>query len=216
MNRDDRKLWASARTLDDLCELTAMWLEGAIASQPGYAANCGPDDETLPLVPVLVALNRAGVMTTGSQPGLDVVAADGSRWKQRAAVEFYFRAHDPAVLRLTRVARWAGLITVAHLPSSLPRWRYRYDQAVTVTRTDGCDPQCPTRHEDGCDWTWFGTQVPRRHIRSPHLGYGICHRDAVKAVCSAWQVTLIYPAWGREDSPLWALLADFAGLAVST
>lgn len=215
MNRADRKLWNSARTLDDLCELTAMWLEGDLASQPGYAANCGPDDETLPLVPLLASLNRAGIMTTGSQPAFDGQDADGAHWKQRAAVEFYFRAQDPCVLRLTRTAREAGLLAIAFPPSSLPRWRYNYDSAVAVTRTTACDPDCPTRHPDGCDWTWFGTQVPRRHLRSPHLGYGICHRDAAKALCSAWQVTLIDPEWGRTESPLWTCLAGFAALEVA-
>jgi hypothetical protein len=31
MNRADRKLWAQARTLADLGELTAQWLEGRAA-----------------------------------------------------------------------------------------------------------------------------------------------------------------------------------------
>ena len=51
MNRADRKLWAAARTLADLGELTARWLEGRIASQPGYAANYGPDQRRSPWCP---------------------------------------------------------------------------------------------------------------------------------------------------------------------
>ena len=45
MSRDtgesDLAAWRSARTLADLGELTARWLEGTVASVPGY---CGPPD----------------------------------------------------------------------------------------------------------------------------------------------------------------------------
>ena len=51
MNRSDRKLWAQTRTLADLGELTAQWLEGRIASVPGYCGS--PADETASLAPVL-------------------------------------------------------------------------------------------------------------------------------------------------------------------
>jgi len=203
MSKADREKWAAARTLADLGELTAQWLEGRIASQPSYYG--GPDSETAPLVPVLAKLNRAGFVTSGSQPAFNGAGYDGAHWKQRAAVEAY--ADPPLALRVLRVAQETGLIIVAWPPSSLPRWRYRYDRAVAVTRTDGCDPACPTRHADGCDYTWFGTQVPRRHLRSRHIGYGICHRDAVKALCGAWQVTVYDPEWGRGDL-LWHVLAQ--------
>jgi hypothetical protein len=67
MSPEDEALWRSARTLADLGELTARWIEGAIASQPGYfgAADLESDD----LVPVLAAVNRAGFRTDTSQPG---------------------------------------------------------------------------------------------------------------------------------------------------
>jgi hypothetical protein len=67
MNRADRKLWAAARTLADLGELTAQWLEGRIASVPGYMPGWGPDPETAPHIPVLAAANRAGFLTVNSQ-----------------------------------------------------------------------------------------------------------------------------------------------------
>jgi hypothetical protein len=35
----------------------------------------------------------------------------------------------------------------------------------------------------------------------------MCHRDAVRALCSAWQVTVIDPEWGRPDV-LWQVLED--------
>ena len=51
---------------------------------------------------------------------------------------------------------------------------------------------------------WFGTIVPRRHIRDREVGYGVCHRDAVNALCTAWAVTVIDPEWGRNT--LWDVL----------
>ncbi len=35
MNRADRKAWRSARTLADLGELTARWIEGDLGEHPG-------------------------------------------------------------------------------------------------------------------------------------------------------------------------------------
>jgi hypothetical protein len=186
MNRADRRTWATARTLADLGELTAQWLEGKLPSVPGY---CGaPDDETLPLVPVLARLNRAGFVTDCSQPG----EIDGEYdCEQRAAVQGYADHYLTSTLSLT--AHAAGLLTVLFGPAELPRWRYRYGKAVTVTRVNG-------QH-----FTGFGVQIPRRHIRDAHLGYGMCDRDAVDAIEAAWQVTLVDPEWGRE-SLLWDVL----------
>jgi hypothetical protein len=192
MSAADRAAWASARTLADLGELTACWLEGTVLSQPGYAPGCGPDEETVPLIPVLARLNRAGFVTTGSQPAEAGPGYDGAHWEQCAAVEG-FTVSERLPGRIGRYAGAYGLRVISREPSGLPRWRYRYDQAVTVTRRNG-------QH-----YTYFGVQVPRRHIKDPHLGYGICHRDAVKALCSAWQVTVIDPQQGR-DGLLWRLL----------
>jgi hypothetical protein len=189
MSEADGDRWASARTLADVGEMTARWLEGEIASQPGY---CGPSDiEDPALVPLLARLNRAGFVTTGSQIGESGWGHGGAWWEQCAAVEGFADARMAS--RLARVARAAGMTVVLHCPAELPRWRYRYHQAVTVTR------------RDGGRYTAFGVQVPRRHIRDSWLGYGICHPDAVKALCGAWQVTLIDPEWGRPDV-LWCVL----------
>ena len=186
MSRSDRGAWQAARTLADLGELTARWLEGRIASVPGY---CGtPAEETLPLVPVLARLNRAGFVTDCSQPG----EIDGEYdCEQRAAVQGY--ASPQVAAALIRAAETAGLIVAACSPDWVPRWRYGYGTSVTVTQVNG-------RH-----FTGFGVRIPRRHIRDPHIGHGVCHPDAVKALCGAWQVTLIDPEWGRPDV-LWRVL----------
>lgn len=190
MSRQDRDLWASARTLADLGELTARWTEGNIASQPGYCGPCDIEDPAM--VPVLARLNRAGFMTTGSQAGESGPGCDGAQYEQCAAVEGFA---GPQTARAVFNAAWhAGLFAIAHGPASLPRWRYRYRQSVIVTR------------KNGRGVTRFGVQLPRRHIRDGWIGYGSCHRDAVHALCTAWQVTVIDPEWGRLDL-LWAVLA---------
>jgi hypothetical protein len=185
MSRQDRELWASARTLADLGGMTAQWIEGTLSSQPGY---CGPSDiEDPAMIPVLAKLNRAGFKTIASQVG-----ETGPGWEQCAAVEGFAAAR--LAFRLAQAAGSAGLDYVLHDPVTLPRWRYRYHSAVIVTRRNG--------HPH----TTFGAQLPRRHIRDGWIGYGICHQDAVHALCQAWQVTVIDPEWGRPDL-LWPVLA---------
>jgi hypothetical protein len=175
--------WTQARTLADLGELTAQWLEGTIPAEPGYCG--GPDPETLPLVPVLAWLNRAGYVTDGSQPG-----DTGGSWEQRAAVSGFAAPQTARVV--IAAADAAGLIVITDPVT--PRRRTRLAGRQPVTRIGG--RPC----------TWFGATLPARHLRDPWTGYGICHRDAVDALCQAWQVTVIDPEWGR-DSLLWPVLA---------
>lgn len=189
----NRKRWASARTLADLGQLTALWLEGVIASQPGYAPGCGPDPETADLVPVLAACNRAGFVTDASQPGYDGPGYDGRHWQQRASVEGF--ASRELAERLRRAAQDARLFARVQ-PAS--RWRVHSGHAITVTR---CDGQPCTR---------FGAQLPRRDIRDSHVGYGGClELGAVRALCAASRVTIVDLAWGSDDL-LWPVLAKFA------
>lgn len=58
--------WRDARSLADLGELMARFLEGAIDEAPTFVGR--PDPETDPLVAVLAQVNRAGYVTTCSQP----------------------------------------------------------------------------------------------------------------------------------------------------
>lgn len=181
--------WHSASTLADVGQLTARWLEGDLPAVPGYFGP--PDEETLPLVPVLAALNRGGFVTSSSQPGRAGRDRDGILWEQRAAIEGFT---GPVLThRIAEAARRAGLTVITHNPAWLPRWRIRYGQVLPVTRRDGEDV------------TSFGAARPRRYLRDSWTGYGACHRAAVDAVCSAWQVTVIDPQWGRQDL-LWSVL----------
>jgi hypothetical protein len=191
VKRADRQRWASARTLADLGELTALWLEGRIPSQPGYAPGCGPDDETAALVPVLAACNRAGFVTDGSQPGESCTGYDGAWWEQRAAVTGF--AAPEVAARLRSAAERSGLLVQAH---DATRWRFRFRTAIPVTL------------REGSAITRFGAQLPRRHLRDGWTGYGICSPSAVREVCAAKQVTIVDPEWGRNDV-LWPALAEF-------
>lgn len=181
--------WKSVRSLAGLGELTARWLEGNEPEIPGYDGP--PDDETVPLVPVLAALNRSGFVTTCSQPGETGPGYDGALWEQRAVVEGFTR--PDLMHRINAAASTAGLMVIAYDPQSMPRRRFRSTWAIPATLRAG-EP-----------YTWFGTQVPRREICDPEVGYGACHRDAVAAVCHAWQVTVIDFQWGRNGL-LWETL----------
>jgi uncharacterized protein DUF6919 len=194
VNKSDRQAWRSARTFADLGELTAQWIEGKLGEQLGY---CGPSDLDDPerLVPLCAALCRAGYMTTQSQEAHDGLGYDGAHWAQRAAVEGFASPEMTAILY--DAAHAARLWIIARDPGSLPRWRYRGNGAVPVTV------------REGRAYTRFGTHLPRRHLRDDWIGYGICHPDAVDAVCGAWQVTVIDPEWGRPDA-LWKALDSAA------
>jgi hypothetical protein len=73
-----RLLWGQARTLADIGELTAQWLEGRITYLPADLGSA-PDSETEALVPVLATVNRMGFVTDFSQPGVSVVESSGPR-----------------------------------------------------------------------------------------------------------------------------------------
>lgn len=186
MNRADRKLWVAARTLDDLCELTAMWLEGELQQTPGHASP--PCEETAEIATVLAGVNRAHFLTWCSQPGRPWDDTDSCQY---AAVTGFAAAEHLAAL--TAALEVPGLTVVSY---RAPALRTRYEEAITIT-VDGGRP-----------FTSFGAHVARRDLR---WEFGCCHPDAVTAVCDAWQVTIIDTEPGR-NSLLWPLLADFAGL----
>lgn len=177
-HRDCIQRWAQAKTIAELGELGALWLEGEIPSQPGYERMCGPDTETTHLVPVLARLNRAGFFTNGSQPGV----AD-EQWGQRAAVEGFVA--DPLVLARILCAS-PELRCIVHDGASW--WRNDYRPAVPVTQVDG----------QGC--TRFGARLSRRYLR---FLYG--ETGALDALYGAWQVTIVDEVWGRDDA-LWPTL----------
>ncbi|MEU3189495.1 hypothetical protein ABZ686_02370 [Streptomyces sp. NPDC006992] len=189
MSRADRRRWRSATTLAELGDLMAQWLEGRIASQPGYQPNCGPDEETEPFVGLLAAANRLGWVTTCSQPGVAETGWDGAWWEQRAAVEGFVPADGHLLRRLAAAAEAAGLLAVIHDRLDTPG-----TGAVPVTTRNGEIV------------TGFGGALSSRDLHS------IWHRfpGAAAAAAAAVQFTLIDPDWGPSHR-LWGVLELAAG-----
>jgi hypothetical protein len=187
MTATDHEQWFAARTLPDLANLTARWLEGDLASHPGYGdPGTGPDLETHDLVPMVALLNRAGWLTDCSQPGYT-----GGVDEQRAAVTGFVDWH--LAERIWRVADYAGLFTFV-TPVERRWWVRRDDSSsgVVVTR------------EHGEPATVFGNQPHRRDVVRQYRG---CRPSAVAAVMGSANLTVVDPVWGRNDH-LWPVLAE--------
>jgi len=120
----DRRQWRDADSLAAIGELSARWLEGALAYQPEDFAT-EPAPETRPLVPVLAPLNRAGYVTTNSQPGVALRAGTG----QRAFVTGY--CDDLSLRRLEGAVRDTDVVLVAFRPDE------GAGEPVVVTMRDG-------------------------------------------------------------------------------
>ncbi|MGP9023208.1 DUF6919 domain-containing protein (plasmid) [Streptomyces sp. BR1] len=190
MSRADRRAWKSAKTVADLGELMAQWLEGTLASWPGYQPNYGPDEETLHLVPTLVALNRAGFLTVGSQPGERGTGADGMWWEQKAAVEGFVT--DRALYyRLLDAARVFRMEVTVHDPAT----NTREEQIIVTTR-------------DGEPYTGFGGTLDVDDLITmwPVIG-----KDAFGDVASAVFLTIAAPEFGTAGECLWVLLDYLIG-----
>lgn len=63
-----RQLWARTTTFADLCELSARYVAGDLAFSPLSGGSI--DEETSEIASALVELNRAGMLTSCSQPAL--------------------------------------------------------------------------------------------------------------------------------------------------
>ncbi len=101
--------WSDAKTIEELAELTAQWLEGRVEGHPsGYDL---PDQETELIRAPLIAMNRTGYFTDHSQPGV----AEG--WgDQRANVSGY--CNQGLASRLVDAGTFSDLIVLAHPPGS--------------------------------------------------------------------------------------------------
>ncbi|MFF9733693.1 DUF6919 domain-containing protein [Streptomyces albidoflavus] len=195
MSRTDRRAWKSARTIDDLGELMARWLEGTIQSRPGYAARYGPEDETTALVPSLAALCRAGAITTGSQPGLTGPGVNGGWWTQRAWVDLVVT--DRALLdRLVAIVTAGGMLVRVH---DHHRGAERStDDPIVATTCDGKPTMAVGSRMRGVDLAleWEGL-----------------HRSLVAQVTHGWQVSVVAPQAGSAGNwLLWDLLDEVSGL----
>lgn len=199
-DREERAAWAEAETLADAGALTALWADGEMLYHPG-GYDEGPDEETAPIAGSLATLNRAGFVTSSSQPGHGPVKGyDGRWWSQRAAVDGFT---DKATAdRLEDAATEAGLIIIRNGPAGWRTTQERWEP-VTAGRV-GEDPI--TDDSDYFVHTGFGTHRSRHAVKT-EFGYGAY---ATPALLNAEQVTIIDPEWGRADL-LWATLTENVG-----
>ncbi|WP_331720260.1 hypothetical protein OG985_49985 (plasmid) [Streptomyces sp. NBC_00289] len=193
MSRSDRRSWRSARTIGDLGELMALWLEGKIASRPGYQPRHGPDDETAHLVPTLAALCRAGYVTTQSQPGFAGTGAAGLWWEQRAAVELVVT--DPTLFHRLVDAAYAAGMTV-RINDYRPNGGVQEQPVVATT----CDGEAMTA---------FGGRISRADMAIQWPGLD---RDLYGEVSTGTYVSIIAPEYGLAGERLWVALDFLTGL----
>lgn len=187
MKRSTRAQWRACRDLPDLAGMYARWLAGEVDSQPGWEPGGGPDDETTPLIPTLVRLNRIGFATIDSQPGYS-----RSGWLQRAAVQ-----------------GWADTLTLGWLRDALADTRFQI-LATTIVPIRGYDPfdswaapGVPVTFNQGRPNTWYGNQLSRMSIRTMYDG--AITADMVDVITAAWNVTLFDPKF--NDNEMWPFLA---------
>lgn len=172
----DRKRWAQARTRADLGELTAQWLEGEIASQPGYYGAVDVDEADAPgLTAALVACNRHGYVTASSQAGWVGEGYGGHTWTQVAAVTGYAAPETVGQIKATLRG-----YTVVGGPL-----RRRRGRGVVVT---WCERS---------PYTTFGSVS----LADAQSGYDGCSSEAIRELRSAWTVTVFDPVSGRNT--LW-------------
>ncbi|MGW4075990.1 DUF6919 domain-containing protein [Streptomyces asiaticus] len=177
--------WKRAQSVADLGQLMADWLEGSLGGWTPSHLDDRPDEETSHLIPVLAACNRAGCVTTDSQPG-EIVRYAGELCEQRAAVKGWV-ADRRLLDRLRSNAKRAGMEIIAHRADS--GWR----DGTVVTRVDG-EP-----------YTWFGRTMSRRdQIAYEWRGVG---GRAIRELRTATYITIFDPVWGRDDR-LWPALAQ--------
>lgn len=177
-------VWRDARSIADLGEAMASWMEGRGPDWPGYFGPFGQEevDGAQHLIPTLAAANRAGYVTTGSQPAYDGMSG-GRHWRQRAHVDGVVHSGSPVLDRLTALERSGFLVF-----RGWPRDRY-----VVTDR-------------DGQPITGFGGfRLGRDHAAREWQGIG---RHALRELKDhGTRLIIVDPAWGRDDR-LWPALAN--------
>ncbi|MGW6557914.1 DUF6919 domain-containing protein [Streptomyces hydrogenans] len=170
--------WRNAGSIADLGENMAGWLEGRILSWPGYDGPFGQEETNgaRHLVPTLIAANKAGFVTTESQPG-----EIGGGYRQRAFVEGTVHDHNPLLGRLLGLQH-QGLTVVRGWPK----------RQVVLTE------------DAGRPFTTIGGWRMRRNdIHSTWRGIGKQARSELRE--HGVKLTIIDTDWGRDDR-LWPAL----------
>jgi hypothetical protein len=180
--RSDRGVWRQATTLEAAGELTARWLESHSEYQPGTFAP-SIDDETRPIAAELAEINRNGLFTKESQPGMRGDAGHA----QRQYVTGFCSAE--AAAELVALSTRSELITIGHAPGEVSA------AAVPVTFDGGAvvtvlgSSENPVDEDALRDWSEETN-------------------DALALLLAdSWYVEVLDPVWGRNDVLLPEVLA---------
>jgi hypothetical protein len=176
----DREVWRQAASIPAAGELTARWLEGRSEYQPGTFAP-GFDDETRLIAVELAELNRNGLFTKESQPG---VTAEGHA--QRAYVTGFCSVESAAAL--LNLSGGTDLVTVAHAPGEASQ------ASIPVTLRDGevvtvlGSSEGPVDDDQLRDWSEESSD------------------SLALVLAESWFVEVFDPVWGRNGVLLPAVL----------
>jgi hypothetical protein len=177
---EDRGVWRQATTLEAAGELTARWLEGGSSYQPGHFAP-GSDDETRPIAAALAELNRHGLFTKESQPGI----RDGAAAQREYVTGFCSAATAGELLALSTRTE---LVTVAHAPGEASSAAIPVTLAGSDVTTVLGSSENPVEEEQIRDWA-------------------VETNDALALLLAdSWYVEILDPLWGRNDVLLPAVL----------
>ncbi|GAA3267910.1 DUF6919 domain-containing protein [Streptomyces lavendulae] len=174
--------WRDAGTIAEIGQVMARWLTGEVRGWSGHGD--GVDPETRHLLPTLVALNRAGVVTTNSQPGEVGTGYDGAHWRQKAFAAVIVDDRSPLLDRLIRSANSSGLTVLRG---------NRYPGLTVLTDRNG-EPQMA-----------LAGSVPRNHLAREWSCLG---SQGLKELRDHGAVLhVVDPVWGRDDR-LWPALTS--------
>jgi len=181
----DREIWRQAGTIPAAGELTARWLEGRTEYQPGTFAPSF-DEETGAIARELAQLNRNGLFTKESQPG---VRTEGHA--QRGYVTGF--CSGEAAAALLELSGRTALVTVAHAPgensqASIPV-TVRDGEVVTVLGSS----EGPVGEDQLRDWS------------------AEANDSLALVLADSWYVEVFDPVWGRNGELLPAVLDALAG-----
>jgi hypothetical protein len=182
---EDREVWRQAITLEAAGELTARWLEGHSEYQAAtFTATY--DAETAAIAPGLAALNRSGVFTKESQPGLRSAGV-----AQRQYVTGFCSADVAA--ELLALSTRSELVAVVHAPgeSSSAAIPVTVDGGEVVTVLGSSEN--PVTEEQIQDWA------------------DETNETLALLLADSWYVEILDPSWGRDNVLLPAVLGALNG-----
>ncbi|WP_426989148.1 DUF6919 domain-containing protein [Pseudarthrobacter sp. Y6] len=183
---EDKGAWRQAITLAAAGELTARWLEGKSEYQAA-TFTVRYDAETEPIAAELSALNRNGLFTKESQPGLRVAGS-----VQRQYVTGFCGAE--VAVELLALSTRTELVTVAHAPGEASSAAIPVtldgDEVVTVLGSS----ETPLEEEQIQDWAEETNET------------------LALLLADSWYVEVLDPVWGRNDVLLPAVLAALTAL----